>query len=220
MELNDRDRAAIAEHMREMSAKRAAKALPGSLADATFDADDGLDPATTETCRRFVEGFDRLAPRGLGLVLFGPVGTGKTWHAGQIANALIGRGRKVLFSDMAALDRDMRADYGRGSIEVEQRIKGADLVVIDDLGVERATPAMVENVFRVVNCIRATVTPAVYTTNLDPMQMLADGDPSHARVYSRIMEVCRSVKVNGCDRRQAAAQRHRALFDEVLGPMK
>lgn len=217
MRLTERDRAAIEGRMRELNAAKARRALPGLFAGATFEADDGGDPSSLETCRRFVDGFDRLSERGLGLVLYGPVGTGKTWRAAQVANALMAGGKSVVFSSMTALERDMRADYGRGAYEVEARLKGASLAVLDDLGVERATPAMAEAVLSVVECLRQSRTPAIFTTNNDPASMLADGDQMHARIYSRIMEVCRAVRIDGQDRRRASARRNAALFDEVLG---
>ena len=71
----------------------------GSLCAATFERDDGKLPAVVEQLRKYVEIFETAKADGYGVILSGPPGTGKTFHACQIANALIDRERSVAFTD-------------------------------------------------------------------------------------------------------------------------
>ena len=62
----------------------------GRYAFCTFDADDGRNAAQSTVCKAFAATFDPKDPEGL--VLYGKRGTGKSFHASCIANAVIERG--------------------------------------------------------------------------------------------------------------------------------
>ena len=63
---------------------------PGSMRH-TFEDDDGQRPEITATCRRYVEHWDEMAEKNVGILFYGSVGTGKTFYASCIANALLER---------------------------------------------------------------------------------------------------------------------------------
>ena len=58
----------------------------------TFDHDQGHNPEQMARARRYVENWDSLRSRAMGMLLWGDVGTGKSFIAGCIANALLDRG--------------------------------------------------------------------------------------------------------------------------------
>ncbi len=55
----------------------------------TFERDDGQNEQISQAARKYVENFEEMKKRGQGLLLFGEVGTGKTFISACIANALI-----------------------------------------------------------------------------------------------------------------------------------
>lgn len=183
-----------------------------ALFDMTFSNDDGKNKALFGKCQKYVEHFDRFKAAGVGLLLAGDVGGGKTYAAASIANALIDNGRSVVFTSLATLGGKMAENYGNDRLEILRDITRHDLVILDDLGVERTTPTMNENVYQVVNALEMAKTPVIYTTNIDPKAMHAETDPDRKRIYSRIFASCRLVVVGGVDRRRESTREKAELF--------
>lgn len=188
-----------------------------SMWDCTFANDDRKNEAVTTLCEKYAGSFQRFREVGAGLLFHGPVGTGKTYHAACIANALIDQGGKALFTSLSTLGGRMQADFGKDKLRILKELTGYDLVVLDDLGIERTTPTMSENVYQVINALYQSGTPTLYTTNNDVALMQKEPEPDRVRIYSRIMECCKPVAVTGADRRRGKAKEKAALFREVLG---
>lgn len=188
-----------------------------SMWNDTLENDDGKNPEVTELCRRYADSFDRFKQAGAGLLFYGPVGTGKTYHASTIANALIDQEQHGLFTSLSTLSGRMQADYGTAKASVLKELTGYDFVVLDDLGIERTTPTMNENAYQVINALYQSGTVMILTTNNDVKLMQDETDPDRVRIYSRIFEVCKPVAVKGKDRRMGKARENAALFKEVLG---
>ena len=55
----------------------------------TFKADNGQNADIMQVAKNYVDNFAEMKKRGKGLLLFGEVGTGKSFAAACIANALI-----------------------------------------------------------------------------------------------------------------------------------
>lgn len=188
-----------------------------SMWDDTFEHDDGKNREVTELCERYAGSFSRFKQAGAGLMFYGPVGTGKTYHASTIANALIDQEQHGLFTSLSTLSGRMQADYGTAKASVLKELTGYDFVVLDDLGIERTTPTMNENAYQVINALYQSGTVMILTTNNDVKLMQDETDPDRVRIYSRIFEVCKPVAVKGKDRRMGKARENAALFKEVLG---
>lgn len=86
-----------------------------------------------------------------GVVFFGPVGSGKTFAAGCIANALLDRGVPVLmtnFPKLLALAGDGREVSWTEEI---QKMQNYSLVILDDFGAERESEYALEKIFYVID---------------------------------------------------------------------
>lgn len=188
-----------------------------SMWNDTLANDDGKNPDVTRICQRYSESFKRFKEAGAGLLFYGAVGTGKTYHAASIANALIDDGYHGIFTSLSTLGGRMQADYGTAKASVLKELTGYDFVVLDDLGIERTTPTMNENAYQIVNALYQSGTVMILTTNNDVKVMQDDTDPDRVRIYSRIFEVCNPVAVKGRDRRIGKAKQNAKLFREVLG---
>ena len=62
--------------------------------------------------KEYAANWDSFKQDGIGLLLFGDVGTGKSYAAGCIANALIDRMESVLFVGMADVVNRMQGNFG------------------------------------------------------------------------------------------------------------
>jgi len=94
------------------------------------------------------------AGKGTGLILSGGVGTGKTHLACAIGNEYIKVG-SVLFIKVSALIRRIRETYRPNSTKTEQQaideFRGIDLLIIDEIGVQRGTQDEENILFEVID---------------------------------------------------------------------
>lgn len=184
---------------------------------ATFANDDLRDANASGICRKFADGFTIATDEGMGLILFGGIGSGKTYLAACIANALIDKGIPVLMASLPSLVSQMNADYGDNKFEVLEQVQAIPLLIIDDFGVERETDYMIEQVYELINARYKTGKPLVITTNKSVGEMKSERSQSKQRIYDRIFEGCIPVRVRGESRRTAIAQERHKAFREWLG---
>ena len=91
------------EFMTKVMSNRAVGFSDKELRLCTFDADDGAEPKLTNAMKAYVENFSTLRKNGKGLLLYGDVGTGKTFLAACVVNALIDRGYPCLMTNFSRL---------------------------------------------------------------------------------------------------------------------
>ena len=114
----------------------------------------------------YAENWDSFSREGIGLLLFGNVGTGKTYAAGCIANALIDRMISVLYVGMSNVVNRMQGNFGADRDSYIKQLMRPDLLILDDLGAERNTSYGKECVFDVVNRRLLSGKPMIITTNI------------------------------------------------------
>ena len=165
----------------------------------TFAADDRRMEKASDAARGYANDFEEQRKQGKGLLFLGTVGTGKTFYACCIANAVIDAGYSAIVTNFAEIANDLQATFDKGS--VHNRLLRADLLVLDDLAAERDTSFMQEIVFHVIEERSAAGKPMILTSNLSPQEFLHPAELSRSRVFSRVAEVCTIVSVTGADRR-------------------
>ena len=69
----------------------------------TFENDLGYNPKQIAMAKRYVQHWEEFLKDSTGLLLWGNVGTGKSFLAGCIANALIDKGVPVIITNFARL---------------------------------------------------------------------------------------------------------------------
>ncbi len=183
----------------------------------TFDQDDNRNPEVSEVCRRYVENWDEMFKDNIGILFYGGVGTGKSFLACCIANALIEKLVTVSVTNFPRiLNRLQGFDEERQAfIDKLQRYK---LLVIDDLGVERDTSYSVEQVFNVVDTRSRSGMPLIVTTNLSMEDLKNPPSLGHARIYDRVLEMCPiRLKLVGESRRTTVANERRDKAKKLLG---
>ena len=164
--------------------------------------------------KEYAANWDSFKQDGIGLLLFGDVGTGKSYAAGCIANALIDRMESVLFVGMADVVNRMQGNFGADRDRYIKSLMRPSLLVLDDLGSERSTSFGKERVFDVVNNRLLSGKPMIITTNIPLSVMQKATDLDDRRIYDRILEVCVPVvfggdsfrKTNAADNMQKAAR--------------
>uniref|UniRef100_UPI0028DCCB39 ATP-binding protein n=1 Tax=uncultured Selenomonas sp. TaxID=159275 RepID=UPI0028DCCB39 len=152
-----------------------------------------------------------------GLFLHGEKGTGKTKLAAIIANERARAGSPVLFASVPDLMADIRASFASGGTsEAVQTVKNTPFLVLDDLGAEKMTEWVGEQLFCIVNHRYNEMLPTVVTSNYSPTRVIAhmatvDGrgnvidDLQGQRIMSRIYGMCERVEIKGADWRMKGA---------------
>ena len=182
----------------------------------TFDLDDHTgDAQIVQACKRYAEDFRDNQRRGMGLLLYGTVGTGKTFLAACIANAILDQGYRVRMTNFTTIaDELWNAEDKASYIDDMCRF---DLLVLDDLGTERKTEYMDEMVYKIVNARYVVGKPMVVTTNLSSAELSQTKDISKQRIYDRLIERCLPIQISGKSRRRAAASDAWAEMRQKLG---
>jgi DNA replication protein DnaC len=182
----------------------------------TFEKDDRANAKISDICQRYVENFPKMKTKGKGLMFLGGFGTGKTFLAACIANALLDEGFTVLMTNFPRL---INTIYGmrEGKQEYIDSLNKYSLLIIDDLGVERQSEYVAEIVQNIIDSRYRAGLPMVITTNLSPKDFTETQDIAKSRLYSRISEMCLPLIVKGVDRRKANAADSDKELTELLG---
>ena len=80
----------------------------------------------------------------------GPVGTGKSFFAGCIANALLEQGERVMMTNFSRILNEMTS-YQADKNQIIQNLVDYPLLIIDDLGIERNSEFALEQVYNVID---------------------------------------------------------------------
>lgn len=210
-------------YMYEMILRRQ-RAFDGSaeLSLARFDRDNG----TVEQLRHarlFADNWDQFSQRGLGLLFWGPPGTGKTFAAACIANAFIDNMEPftptVIMTTFGVILRRTLALSPQDREDYLNRLENCDLLILDDFGMERQTEYAQEQVFNLINSRYLAGKPMVITTNLTLQQMKSPQTMAQQRIFDRVLEVCVPVCFDGESlRREKAADNIRFYRELAAGP--
>lgn len=176
-----------------------------ALRSMSFETDDRKNPDLLDKAHRYFNAWDRMYLENWGLLFWGNTGTGKTFAASCIANALIEKGIPVLCTSFPKLLTGLQGMTPESRVDYLQSLDKFDLLVIDDLGVERNTPYAIEQVYSVIDGRYKNGQPMIITTNLSLSEMQHPSDMACQRIYDRVLERCVPLHAKGDSRRKELA---------------
>jgi len=184
--------------------------IPRKYRGVSFDRPPVTEIAgpVTAAVKRYVSRIDEQLDGGRGLWFFGSVGTGKTTLAMLVSRHAIEAGRSVAIYSLPRLLAEIRTtfddDRSRSYVDLIDRLTEVDLLHVDDVGAEKTSPWVLEQLYAIVNARYEDERSIVITTNLerDPL-----AEQIGERTVSRLEEMCEVLPLWGADARQ---QRHDA----------
>lgn len=181
----------------------------------TFDRNDGQNPAM-KYARRYVEHWPEMRERGQGLLLWGGVGTGKTFAAACIAHTLTEQSVPVLMTNFSKILNSLSGMFSEDRNKYLASFHHFSLLIIDDLGIERNTEYALEQVYNVVDSRYLSRLPFIITTNLMLDELQVPKDLPNARIYDRVLERCTPICFNGKNYRHDNAAANKTEAAKLL----
>lgn len=183
--------------------------------DWTFENDDGTFPQMV-MAKRYVENWEKVSQEHIGLLLWGNLGSGKTYMVVAIANALLEQEKKVLMTDFARISNISKFD-------AEEYVKSLDsysLLIIDDMGAEQDSDFALQNICNVINRRWTSGKPLIVTTNLDlaSLRNVNEQELMFARISDRILDMCRPIHMQTAESKRVASGKHKhEILKEIFG---
>ena len=163
-----------------------------------------------------MENWDEMLVSAAGLLFWGNVGTGKTYIAACIANALIDRGVQVMMTNFSRVLSDLPGMFSGDRNRYIDSFNQYPLLIIDDLGVERGSEFALEQVFNIIDSRYRAKLPLIVTTNLTLQELKNPDSLAKARIYDRVLERCVPIRINNRNIRQENAQENLERAKELL----
>lgn len=218
------------QRLKKNRSRGVASSLPGKFRGVSFDRPPISDMArdlTTKTAVQEVHGYiDNLEANlaaGKGIWFLGDVGVGKTTLGMLVAKVALERHYSVAVYSTAKLLNRIRSTFGSdraGSYDgFFDEVSSVDLLFIDDLGAERGTDWVIEQLYLIVNERYETERAIMFTANSHQVEVenkttreeqrrhdrrpeLIVEEEIGQRTFSRLTEMCGDpVMVHGQDHR-------------------
>ena len=190
-----KDEEQLRERQQKIARMKSSGLQDAALRAYTFANDNGINPEM-QKAHNYVEHWAEMKAGSTELLLWGNVGTGKTFFAGCIANALLDQGVPVLMTNFARILNALSSMGFEDKNKYIDSFNEYSLLIIDDLGMERITEFALEQVFNVIDARYRSKLPLIVTTNLTLDELNNPVDLAHARIYDRVMERCVPLKIN------------------------
>ena len=181
----------------------------------TFENDNRRSPQIRHA-HRYVEQWQTIRAENIGLLFWGSVGTGKSFLAGCIANALMEQEVPVRMTNFARILNELNGSFSERN-EVVDKLCRYPLLVIDDFGMERGTEYALEQIYNIVDSRYRSRKPLIVTTNLALDEIRHPQDTAHARIYDRLLEMCVPISCIGVSLRRENAQEKLERLKELIG---
>lgn len=174
-------------------------AIPERYRGVSFDrppisnmAADQQTAAVVREIRDYCDNIDGELAEGNGIWLHGSAGTGKTSLAMLVSKTALEAGHTVAIYSMPRLLARIRRTYDtdsseEGYLSFFDRLTSVDLLHIDDLGAEKRTDWVLEQLYAIVDRRYEDQRSIVVTTNMETDELK---EQIGERTVSRLLQMC------------------------------
>jgi DNA replication protein DnaC len=203
------------QRLRRARSRGVASVIPAKFRGVSFERPPvtALPETAVQEVRRFVRDLDDNLRKGKGIWFMGSVGTGKTTLAMLVSKQALEQGHSVAIYSMpkllARIRRTYDAERGEDSyLQFFERLTSVDLLHIDDIGSEKQTDWVFEQLYSLVNERYEAQRSIMFTMNVeyeDYNKRLREVESQIGqRTVSRLIEMCGDpILLFGDDQRYA-----------------
>lgn len=168
--------------------------------------------------KRYADNF-LVKNKKTGLLLYGDVGTGKTFASACIGNYLMEKGKTVMIINLGLYLNKLSRELGESEKDILEQIERCDLVIIDDFGTEKnlndnSTGWRAEKIYNLIDTRYRSGKPLIISTNLnfnDDEEKCEITEKFSTqgknRIRDRIIDMCFPVQLAGKSRRGVTKER-------------
>ena len=200
-----------AQRLKRGRSRGVASVIPPRYRGVSFDRPPVSDMArdlqsrlVVEQVRSFVSDLDERLSAGQGLWLMGGTGTGKTTLAMLASKAALEAGHSVAIYSLPKLLAHIRRTFdaepgGDSYLAFFERLTSVDLLHIDDLGAEKRSDWVLEQLYALINERYEEKRSIFITTNFNREELEEQIGP---RIVSRLTEMAEPLLLDGVDNRK------------------
>lgn len=171
----------------------------------------GLAKEALDVTTRYLENYDMIVNEagGGGLYYYSKTrGSGKTFLSTILGNELTKLGHRVRWFSMAFWLQELRDSFDRESgtstAQVLDQARNAEILMLDDIGVEKQSAWVNETVYTLLDFRLSTCKPTIFTSNIMPGELNYD-----ERIIDRIYRMTELVNMPEESIRKKMASRSR-----------
>lgn len=178
-----------AARQRKMSRLTSDAAIPARFREADlFATPKHGQEIAYEAARAFFYDFSTHTSTGAGMMLYGPVGSGKSHLACALANELLRSLHTVayatLFEVMMLVKASWRRDAEEGEDKIYERLGAVDLLILDELGVQFGSNTEILILTTIADMRSRNCLPTIMISNLGPAEAF---DLVGERIFDRLL---------------------------------
>lgn len=141
-----------------------------TLENYAVDANNTKQQRIYNFCKDYAANFDSVKKTGRSFLMLGTVGTGKTHLSVGVALEIMKTGHSAIFTSASKIFRSIKDTYHKGSHQKESEVMAiytqCDLLIIDEVGVQRGSDFEKETFFDVINERYENMRPTIILSNL------------------------------------------------------
>ncbi len=207
------------EKQRKLERLKAHSLMDRKFEDSTFDnwKVDKLNAKWKRFGERYCENFGEMKSKGIGFLMWGPPGTGKTFLTSCIANRLLSDMVPVISISSIGLLNRIKETYGRygqeGEVEIINSLRNASLLILDDLGSEGNKEWATTMLYQIIDSRYRDGKPMLVSTNLTNDQLR---EKLTERTYDRLIEMCTPIEIGGPSKRAMYGREKTKILRDLM----
>ena len=193
--------------------------------NASFDKLDLNRPDDFKTavkrCKTYCEKWQEVKKNGLGIYLYGDVGTGKSLLTACIGNYLLDKMVSVLFTNFFEIAKHIKQTFNYNNSETEEqfinRLTDVDLLIIDDIGTEILVKNgektwLQDKIYDVINARYVEQKPTIFSSN-ESLTELVEKCGLMKKTVDRIASMSTArIKLQGSSYRNTESKKTNLIF--------
>ena len=173
----------LVERMEQLESLKEVSLLGKRYKEASFeklDLERGEEYIkAVERCKKFCERWEQVRAKGVGIYLYGDIGTGKTLLTACIGNRLLEKGVAVLFTSFLEIARALKDKYSRNESELSfmKNLEQVDLLILDDIGTEVIVKStkekswLQEKIYEIINARYVQKKSTIFSSNESVLEL-------------------------------------------------